>query len=111
MRFTPSGKAVATMRLAVNHKVKKGSEIVEDVSFFDVVAFGKVAELSAEYLTKGSAVLVDGSLRERRWEMQDGQKRSKVEIIANTIRFLTPHKVEGEDAVEEIIEEVGEQES
>ena len=108
IRYTPSGTAVAYMRVAVNHKVKKMEQVVEEVSFFDVVAFGKTAQASAEFLEKGSTVFVDGSLRERRWETPDGQRRSKIEIIANTMRFLSPRRrevqeeeVEEEDIIEE----------
>ncbi len=109
VRYTPSGTAVANMRVAVNHRVKRGGEVVEEVSFFDVVAFGRTAQASAEFLEKGSMVFVDGSLRERRWETQDGQRRSKIEIIADTMRFLSPRKnastAESPPEEEEVIEE------
>jgi single-strand DNA-binding protein len=78
--------AVATMRVAVNHR---GRDRAEEPSFFDVVAFGKLAETCGEYLSKGRAVLVDGRLQERRWESKEG-RRSRLEVIASTVEFLDP---------------------
>ncbi|MGE5248418.1 MAG: single-stranded DNA-binding protein [Verrucomicrobiota bacterium] len=88
-RFVPSGLAVTAFGIAVNsrYKSKSGNEMKEEVSFFDIVAFGKTGELCAEYLSKGSPVLVEGRLRQRRWEA-DGVKRSKVEILADNVQFL-----------------------
>ena len=88
-RFVPSGLAVTAFGIAVNsrYKSKASNEVKEEVSFFDVVAFGKTGELCAEYLSKGSPVLVEGRLRQRRWEA-DGVKRSKVEILADNVQFL-----------------------
>ena len=81
-RYTESGACVVNMGIAVNRRVKKGGDWTEEASFFDVVVFGKSAENCAQYLTKGRPVLVDGELNQSRWETQDGQKRSKVEIVA-----------------------------
>lgn len=86
IRYTPKGMAVATMRVAVNHR---GRDRAEESSFFDVVAFGKLAETCGEYLSKGRVVLVDGRLRERRWESKEG-RRSRLEIVASTVEFLDP---------------------
>jgi single-strand DNA-binding protein len=86
-RFAPSGLAVATFGVAVKHRSKSGSDAKEDVSFFDVVVFGKQGEKCAEYLSKGRPVLVEGRLRQRRWE-SDGAKRSKIEIVADNVQFL-----------------------
>jgi len=86
IRYTPKGMAVATMRVAVNHR---GRDRAEEASFFDVVAFGKLAETCGEYLSKGRAVLVDGRLRERRWDSKEG-RRSRLEIVASTVEFLDP---------------------
>jgi len=86
IRYTPKGMAVATMRVAVNHR---GRDRAEEPSFFDVVAFGKLAETCGEYLSKGRAILVDGRLQERRWESKEG-RRSRLEVIASTVEFLDP---------------------
>lgn len=87
LRYTPQGTAVANMRVAVNSRVKQGDEFKDEPLFIDVVVFGKRAENITQYLTRGSGVVVDGRLRERRWEYE-GAQRSKMEIIANTVRFL-----------------------
>jgi single-strand DNA-binding protein len=88
-RFLPSGTAVTSFSLAVNrrYKSKTTNEVKEEVSFFDIVVFGKTGENCAEYLSKGRPVLVEGRLRQRSWET-DGQKRSKVEILADIVQFL-----------------------
>jgi len=88
-RFLPSGMAVTGFGVAVNsrYKSKATSEVKEEVSFFDIVAFGKTGELCAEYLSKGAPVLVEGRLRQRRWEA-DGVKRSKIEVVADNVQFL-----------------------
>lgn len=88
IRYTPSGTPVASFRLAVNHRYKQGEDLREDVCFIDIVVFGKQAENCGQYLSKGSSVIVDGRLQERRWETDDRQKRSKHEIVAQTVRFF-----------------------
>ena len=89
LRYTTGGTGVTTLGVAVNRRVKKGDNWESEANFFDVAVFGKSAENCAEYLRKGSGVLIDGDLVQRRWEAQDGQKRSKVEILARDIQFLT----------------------
>jgi len=88
-RFIPSGTAVTEFSIAVNYryKSKATNESREEVSYFDIVVFGKMGENCAEYLSKGRPVLVEGRLRQRRWE-QDGTKRSKIEIMADNVQFL-----------------------
>lgn len=87
VRYTPGGTPVATMRLAVTSKYKQGDEVKDDTLFIDAVVFGRQAESCGHYLAKGNPVLVEGRLRERKWET-DGVQKSKVEVIANNIRFL-----------------------
>ena len=88
-RFLPSGTAVTEFAIAVNsrYKSKTTNEFKEEVSFFDVVVFGKTGENCAEYLSKGRPVLVEGRLRQRSWTT-DGQKRSKIEVLADNVQFL-----------------------
>ncbi len=88
-RFLPSGTAVTEFSIAVNsrYKSKATNEFKEEVSYFDVVVFGKTGENCAEYLSKGRPVLVEGRLRQRSWE-KDGQKRSKIEVLADNVQFL-----------------------
>jgi single-strand DNA-binding protein len=88
IRYTPSGTPVANFRLAVNHKYKQGDDLKEEVCYIDIVVFGKQAENCGQYLNKGQSVLVDGRLQERRWETEDGQKRSKHEVVAQMVRFM-----------------------
>ena len=88
VRYTPNGVAVSSFGLAVNRKYKQDNEVKEEVCFVDVVVFGKQAETSGQYLAKGRGVLIDGRLSQRRWESEDGQKRNKHEIVAESIRFL-----------------------
>ncbi len=88
LRYTPQGTPVSTFRIAVNTKYKQSDEAREDTLFIDVVTFGKQAETCSQYLNKGKSVLVEGRLQERRWE-SDGQQRSKFEVVAQTVRFLS----------------------
>ncbi|MGI9624103.1 MAG: single-stranded DNA-binding protein [Acidimicrobiales bacterium] len=82
LRFTPSGAAVANFGVAWNRKGRDGEEVV---SFFDVTAWSQLAENASESLTKGMRVVIYGRLDQRSWETQDGDRRSKVEIIADEI--------------------------
>jgi single-strand DNA-binding protein len=82
LRFTPAGAAVANFGVAWNNKRPDGEE---QVSFFDVTCWRQLAENVAESLTKGMRVVVYGRLDQRTWQTQDGEKRSKVEIIADEI--------------------------
>lgn len=87
LKYTNSGLAVSSFSLAVNRRKRSGDNWEDEVSFFDLALFGKRAESLNQYLTKGQQVAVEGSLTQDRWE-QDGQKRSKVKIIANNIQLL-----------------------
>lgn len=87
VRHLPSGLPVASFSIALNSKTKKDGQVVEEVSYFDIVAYGKTGELCAEYLSKGRSVLVEGRLRQRRWE-KDGVKRSTIEVVADNVQFL-----------------------
>ncbi len=83
LRYTQGGAAVASFGLAWNMKGRDGKE--DQVSFFDVTCWRQLAENVAESLTKGSRVVVYGRLDQRSWENQDGDRRSKVEIIADDV--------------------------
>lgn len=87
-RQTPSGQSVTSFSLALNRAYKDQSgDWQEATDFIDVVAWGPLGERVAQYVTKGRRVLVQGRLQSRAWE-QDGQKRSKVEVLANDVTFL-----------------------
>lgn len=87
LRFTPSGAPVANFGLAVNRRWmnRQTNEWEEQVSFFDVVCWREMAENVADTLTKGSRTIVSGRLEQRSWETQDGDKRSKVEVVADEV--------------------------
>lgn len=87
LRFTPNGTPVVSFGVAVNRRTqdKKTGEWINNVDFFNVIAWFKLAENCAESLSKGDRVLVTGRLSQRSWEDKDGQKRSVVEIIANAV--------------------------
>ncbi len=88
VRYTPNGIAVASFAIAVNRKYKQGDETKEEVSYIDIVVFGKQAESCGQYINKGDSVLIDGRLQQRRWETEDGQKRTKIEVVAQSVNFM-----------------------
>jgi single-strand DNA-binding protein len=88
LRYTPNGSAVASFSIAVNRRYKTDNENREETSFFDIVFFGKRAETIAEYMKKGRPLLVEGRLQQRRWETDEGQKRSKVEVVGENFQFM-----------------------
>ena len=87
LRFTPSGAAVANFGLAVNRRWRnqQTNEWDEQVSFFDIVCWRELAENVSESLTKGTRIMVSGRLDQRSWETENGDKRSKVEVVADEI--------------------------
>ncbi len=87
LRYTPQGTPIGNFRLAVSSKYRSGEEMKEETLFIDVVVWGKQGESCSQFLSKGRQVLVEGRLQERRWE-SDGQQKSKMEIVAQTVRFL-----------------------
>jgi len=89
LRFTAGGSAVANFGIAVNRKFKQGEEWKEDVCFVDITVWGKLAENCTEYLSKGRSVFVDGRLNFSSWEGKDGQKRNKLDVVANSVDFLS----------------------
>ena len=88
MRYTPSGTPIASFGLAVNRRYRQGDEQKEEVCFVDISAFGRQAELAGEYLSKGRMVLIEGRLQFRSWEDQSGQRRSKLDVIAERVNFM-----------------------
>ena len=85
LRFTQGGRGVATIGVAVNYRYQRNNEWVEEVSFFNVTAWGTLAENASASLTKGARVIVTGRIQQRSYETQQGEKRSVVEIIADEI--------------------------
>jgi single-strand DNA-binding protein len=96
VRYTPNGSAVANFAIAVNRKYKQGEETKEEVSYIDIVVFGKQAENCGQYLNKGDAALIEGRLQQRRWDDKDtGAKRSKVEVAAQSVTFMPKRQSSG----------------
>ena len=86
LKALPSGQNVATFGVATNRRVKKDEQWVEVPEFHNVVVWGRQAETSAQYLKKGSSVLIEGRLQTRSWE-KDGQKRYATEVVAESVTF------------------------
>ncbi|HSO49479.1 MAG TPA: single-stranded DNA-binding protein [Acidimicrobiia bacterium] len=93
LRFTPSGVAMAKIRMAVNRRWQKDGEWQEDTSFFTGTVWREQAESAAESLQKGARVIVTGRLEQRSWETDQGEKRSVVEVqideIGPSLRWAT----------------------
>lgn len=93
LKHLTGGKAVAEFGLAVN----EGYGEKKSVSFFNITAFGKLAETVEKYINKGSSVCVTGKLKESRWDDKDtGKKRSAVKVYANQVEFLDSKPAENE---------------
>ena len=87
LRYTTNGSAVANFGLAMNRKYKVGDELKEEVCYVEITVWGRQGENCAEYLSKGRPAFVEGYLKFSTWE-SDGQKRNKLEVVANTVQFL-----------------------
>src|SRR4029079_18910208 len=87
LRYIPSGTAVSEIGLAVNDRVKRGDQWVDETKFVDVTMWGRTAEVANEYLSKGSPVLIEGRLKLDSWE-KDGQKRSKLRVVCEKMQML-----------------------
>ena len=95
LRYIPSGTAVTEIGLAVNERRKgPNGERIDEVHFIDVTLWGRTAEVVSEYLSKGSPVLVEGRLKQDRWE-KDGQKHSKLKVVGDKIEFISSKEGSG----------------
>ena len=99
LKTLPSGSSVCDLRIAVNNRRKnqQTGEWVEEPNYFTISVFGQQAENCARFLAKGRAVAVDGRLRWRQWDAQDGSKREAVDVIAESVQFIGP-RGDGGDA-------------
>lgn len=91
LKYTPSGMQVARFSIAVNRVRSKNDE----VDFFNIVAFQKLAEICVQYLKKGKLVLVEGRIQIRNYTTQDGQKRTATEIIMENLQMLDSKAADG----------------
>jgi len=97
LKYTNTGSAVSKFSLAVNRRRRSGDQWVEEANYFDIVLWGKAAEVLSQYLVKGKEIALEGELHQNRWE-QEGQQRSKVEIIANNIQLLGSARGSGQQS-------------
>ena len=89
LRYTPSGAAVTGFGLGINRRFRDSAGAQKDeVTFVEIVAWGKQAEVCSEYLGKGRLVLIEGRLRQERWESREGESRSALKVVADRIQFL-----------------------
>lgn len=97
LRYTPKGSAIAKIGIAVNRIWKSESgEKKEEVTFVDIDAFGRTAENCAQYVKKGSLILIEGRLKLDQWDDKaTGQKRSKLGVVAESVQFLWSHPGDG----------------
>ena len=87
LRHIPSGTAVSEIGMAVNDRVKKDGQWVDETTFVDVTLWGRTAEVACEYLNKGAPLLIEGRLKLDRWE-KEGQKHSKLRVVADRMQML-----------------------
>jgi len=87
-RYTPSGTAVTEFGFAVNRYYTVNGERREDTCFLEITAWGRLGELSRNYLRKGRQAYIEGHLTYSEWQTQEGQKRSKIRVVADNIQFL-----------------------
>ena len=108
MRFTPSGSPVTSFRIATSWmSTTPEGERRQETEWFTVVAWSKLAEQCNQFLSKGRRAYVEGRLRTRSWEGQDGQRRYRTEIVANRVIFLDrPGVAPLPEVAEELAEEV-----
>ena len=89
VRYTPKGTAVGELGLAINSTSKSADGTTrEDVVFLDIVVWGRQAETAKEYLVKGRPIFVEGRLQLDQWEGKDGEKKSRLRVVAERIQFL-----------------------
>lgn len=110
LRYTPSGTAVADLSIAINRKYTTASgEKKEETCFVDVTLWARRAEVASQYLKKGSSLFVEGRLHLDKWENNEGQKRSKLKVVAQNFQFIGSSggkkESEGSDAEPYVAEE------
>ena len=89
LKFGSQGKPVGTFSLAVNERWKDAEGARrERVEWFQIVCFGRLAEVCGQYLVKGRHVYIEGRLQTRKWEDREGEKHTRIEVVANQMRIL-----------------------
>lgn len=90
LRYTSTGTAVGDLNIAVNHRFtsRDTNEKKDEVVFVGVTVWGKQAEACGEYLTKGSSLFIEGRLQMDTWESKDGQRRTRLRVVAQRVQFI-----------------------
>lgn len=89
LTYSASGVAIGKVGLAVNDKRKdRDGQYVDEVTFVDLTMFGRTAEVASEYTSKGKSLLVEGRLKQDRWENNEGEKRTKLHVIVEKLQLL-----------------------
>jgi single-strand DNA-binding protein len=94
--YTKNEKAYANFAIATNRSWQSGGNKVEEVSFIDIQVWGRMAEVCGKYIEKGSQICVSGRIQQQRWKNKEGQNRSKIVVVANTVQFLSRGKQQQE---------------
>jgi len=101
MRYTPSGRPVTTFTVAVSRSWNTADgERRSETEWFNIVAWGNLAEICKQYLHKGQQVYIEGRLQTRRWEDKEGQKHTNVEVVANEMMMLGDRRDNNKDSRE-----------
>lgn len=108
MRYMPSGKPVANFSVATNRKYKIEGQLHEETEWFRIAAFGRLAEISSEFLKKGRQVFISGRMKTHNWTDNQGVKHYRTEVIAEELRLLGT-KPNGQNGHEEAAEAVAEE--
>src|SRR5687768_17368152 len=108
LRYIPSGMAVATLRMAVNHSYRTKEEKKQEVLYIDVNVWGKSAEAAKQYLTKGREVYIEGRLQQDEWTDKQNQKRISYKVNAERFQFLgSGSRQDGDRAPQNVTEDGG----
>jgi single-strand DNA-binding protein len=105
VKTLPSGTIITKFSIAVNRKYKnKNGKWMEETSFFDIEAYGKLAERMGSQFSKGYKVIIEGELRQKKWQSSTGQKKSRVKIIAKKVSLI--EKPKSTTATKKVEEEI-----
>ena len=104
LRETPQGTPVTDASIAVNERRKQGDDWVDETSFVDLTLWGRTAENAAEYLSKGSSILVEGKLKQDSWQNENGEKRTKLKVVVDRLQFLDSPKGSSEQGKTEKVQ-------
>jgi single-strand DNA-binding protein len=102
IRYTQNGTPLCRFSIANNHDYYRDNELQKEVSFIEVTTWAKLAEQCNEYLKKGNRVIINGRLRQNRWQDDDGGNHSKISIVGNQVQFLDLKNGEAADDQEQL---------